>query len=178
MVYITLVGLEARLGFQAEPKLSHQCELAAAQIRNSKPALKIRAEPCSHWRLSSGFSELGPEPRQCEMPQRRRQIKSKFWYRHRPQKKIWLRKFIQSMSNDGVFKSTIQEFWFPFFICRCLSSEIFSCSHTQGSASDCIFVSFLSARYLALTELKKKHPMVEQGALLSKLVAYSSPQGC
>ena len=37
----------------------------------------------------------------------------------RPQKKIRSRKFIRSMSNDGVLKSTIREFWFylptPFY---------------------------------------------------------------
>ncbi len=42
----TLARLGARLRFQAEPELSHKCEHPAAQIRNSKPALKIFwAEP-------------------------------------------------------------------------------------------------------------------------------------
>ena len=74
MGYFTLVAqLGARLGFRAEPELSYKCEHPAARIRNSKPALKIRAEPCSHWRLSSGSAQVQlrifwAEPSQCEMP--------------------------------------------------------------------------------------------------------------
>ena len=57
MGYFTLARLGARLGFQSEPEPSHQCEHPAARIRNSKPALEIWAEPCSHWRLSSGSAQ-------------------------------------------------------------------------------------------------------------------------
>ncbi len=35
-------------GISHWPELSHKCEHPAARIRNSKPPLKIRAEPCSH----------------------------------------------------------------------------------------------------------------------------------
>jgi len=44
----------------------------------------------------------------------------------------------------------------------------------QGSASDCVLVSLLSARHAAMKKLKAQHPMVEEGVLLSKLVAYRS----
>ncbi len=81
MGYFTLARLGTRLGFQAKPKLSHNCEHPTAPIRYSKPALKIGAlftlcpnfvhiEGLAQARLSlsSGCSELNPEPSQCEMP--------------------------------------------------------------------------------------------------------------
>ncbi len=43
-----------------------------------------------------------------------------------------------------------------------------------GSASECILVSLLSARTNMLGLLKAKHPFVEDGILLSKLVMYTS----
>ena len=52
-----MARLGAWLGFQAEPELSHQCEHPEPRIRNFEPALKIRAEPCWHWRLSSGSAQ-------------------------------------------------------------------------------------------------------------------------
>ncbi len=39
--HFTLAQLGARLGFRAEPELSHKCEHPAARIRNVKPTLKI-----------------------------------------------------------------------------------------------------------------------------------------
>lgn len=43
-----------------------------------------------------------------------------------------------------------------------------------GSASECLLVSLLSARTNMLGLLKAKHPFVEDGVLLSKLVMYTS----
>ena len=43
-----------------------------------------------------------------------------------------------------------------------------------GSASECLLVSLLSARTNILGVLKAKHPFVEDGVLLSKLVMYTS----
>lgn len=46
----------------------------------------------------------------------------------------------------------------------------------QTSASECILVSMLAARAQALKRLKQQHPFVEEGLLLSKLMAYCSKQ--
>lgn len=42
----------------------------------------------------------------------------------------------------------------------------------QSSGSECILTAMLTARDKAIKHLKKKHPFVEDGILLSKLVAY------
>ncbi|ELU11164.1 hypothetical protein CAPTEDRAFT_119245 [Capitella teleta] len=44
----------------------------------------------------------------------------------------------------------------------------------QGSASECVLVCLMAARHAAITELKNKFPFVEEGVLLSRLVAYCS----
>ena len=44
----------------------------------------------------------------------------------------------------------------------------------QGSASECVLVMLLAARHKAMKDLKKQLPYIEDGVLLSKLVAYSS----
>jgi len=44
----------------------------------------------------------------------------------------------------------------------------------QGSASECVLISMLVARHAALNELKLNSPNVEEGILLSRLVAYCS----
>lgn len=46
----------------------------------------------------------------------------------------------------------------------------------QGSASDCVLVCLLAARYAAIKALRLKHPFVEDGVLLSKLMAYCSKE--
>jgi len=46
-----------------------------------------------------------------------------------------------------------------------------------GSASECLLVALLSARGDILRRLKAKHPFVEDGILLSKLVMYTSKLG-
>ena len=46
----------------------------------------------------------------------------------------------------------------------------------QGSASDCVLVSLLAARYDAIRRLKSKHPDQEDGLLLCKLMAYCSKE--
>ncbi|OQV18280.1 Tyrosine decarboxylase [Hypsibius exemplaris] len=46
----------------------------------------------------------------------------------------------------------------------------------QGSASECILVSLLAARQATIRELKRQHPFVEEGVLLSKLMAYCSKE--
>ncbi|XP_022162186.1 tyrosine decarboxylase [Myzus persicae] len=46
----------------------------------------------------------------------------------------------------------------------------------QSSASECIFVCMLAARAQAIKRLRKLHPFVEEGVLLSKLMAYCSKE--
>ncbi|XP_030761588.1 aromatic-L-amino-acid decarboxylase [Sitophilus oryzae] len=46
----------------------------------------------------------------------------------------------------------------------------------QTSASECVLVSMLAARAQALKRLKQQHPFVEEGLLLSKLMAYCSKE--
>lgn len=46
----------------------------------------------------------------------------------------------------------------------------------QGSASDCVLVCLLAARFSAIKALKKKYPFEEDGVLLSKLMAYCSKE--
>ncbi|XP_037075269.1 tyrosine decarboxylase-like isoform X2 [Pollicipes pollicipes] len=46
----------------------------------------------------------------------------------------------------------------------------------QTSASECVLVSLLAARAQAIRQLKKQHPAVEEGVLLSKLMAYCSKE--
>ncbi|MFH4977550.1 hypothetical protein AB6A40_004259 [Gnathostoma spinigerum] len=46
----------------------------------------------------------------------------------------------------------------------------------QGSASDCNYVALLAARFEMLRILKQRFPFVEEGILLSKLVAYCSKE--
>jgi len=46
----------------------------------------------------------------------------------------------------------------------------------KGSASECILVSLLAARFATIKELKRRYPFVEDGILLSKLVAYCSKE--
>ncbi len=57
MGHFTLAQLGARLGFWAEPEVSHECEHPAARIRKSKPTLKIWAKLCSHWKLRSSSAQ-------------------------------------------------------------------------------------------------------------------------
>ncbi|KAF2894094.1 hypothetical protein ILUMI_12083, partial [Ignelater luminosus] len=44
------------------------------------------------------------------------------------------------------------------------------------SASECVLVTMLAARAQALKRLKQQHPFVEEGVLLSKLMAYCSKE--
>lgn len=44
----------------------------------------------------------------------------------------------------------------------------------QGSASECTLVTMLAARTTALRRYKEKYPDIEDGVLLTKLVAYCS----
>ncbi|PIO73367.1 pyridoxal-dependent decarboxylase domain protein, partial [Teladorsagia circumcincta] len=46
----------------------------------------------------------------------------------------------------------------------------------QGSASECNFVSLLAARFEVMKELRQRFPFVEEGLLLSKLIAYCSKE--
>ncbi|XP_014241492.1 tyrosine decarboxylase isoform X2 [Cimex lectularius] len=46
----------------------------------------------------------------------------------------------------------------------------------QTSASECVLVSMLAARAQAIKKLKQQHPFVEEGMLLSKLMAYCSKE--
>lgn len=46
----------------------------------------------------------------------------------------------------------------------------------QTSASECVLVSLLAARYSTIKALKQQQPFVEEGALLSKLMAYCSKE--
>ncbi|KAB7496953.1 Tyrosine decarboxylase [Armadillidium nasatum] len=49
-------------------------------------------------------------------------------------------------------------------------------SKFHGSASECVFVTLLAARAHKIRELKKQHPFVEEGVLMSKLMAYCSKE--
>lgn len=57
-----------------------------------------------------------------------------------------------------------------------LWSEICIYFTQQTSASECILVTMLAARAQAIRILKQKHPFVEEGHLLSKLMAYCSKE--
>ncbi|CAJ0606705.1 unnamed protein product [Cylicocyclus nassatus] len=46
----------------------------------------------------------------------------------------------------------------------------------QGSASECNLVSVLAARFEVMKELRQRFPFVEEGLLLSKLIAYCSKE--
>ncbi|CAB3403995.1 unnamed protein product [Caenorhabditis bovis] len=46
----------------------------------------------------------------------------------------------------------------------------------QSSASECNFVSLLAARFEVMKELRQRFPFVEEGLLLSKLIAYCSKE--
>lgn len=46
----------------------------------------------------------------------------------------------------------------------------------QTSASECVLVTMLAARAQAIKQLKQQHPFVEEGHLLSKLMAYCSKE--
>ncbi|XP_044734644.1 aromatic-L-amino-acid decarboxylase-like [Chrysoperla carnea] len=46
----------------------------------------------------------------------------------------------------------------------------------QTSASECVLVTMLAARAQAIKRLKQQHPFVEEGLLLSKLMAYCSKE--
>jgi aromatic-L-amino-acid decarboxylase len=46
----------------------------------------------------------------------------------------------------------------------------------QTSASECVLVTMLAARAQAIKRQKQKHPFVEEGVLLSKLMAYCSKE--
>jgi len=46
----------------------------------------------------------------------------------------------------------------------------------QSSASECVLVSLLAARAQKVKELKTVHPFVDEGVLLSKLIAYCSKE--
>ena len=60
-----------------------------------------------------------------------------------------------------------------YFQCVCLN-RCKSYTPFQGSASECVLVMLLAARHKAMKDLKKQLPYIEDGVLLSKLVAYSS----
>lgn len=46
----------------------------------------------------------------------------------------------------------------------------------QGSASDCTFIALLAARFEIMQELHNHFPFVEEGVLVSKLIAYCSTE--
>lgn len=46
----------------------------------------------------------------------------------------------------------------------------------KSSASECVLVSLLAARAQKVKELKTVHPFVDEGVLLSKLIAYCSKE--
>ncbi|KAI1283058.1 Tyrosine decarboxylase [Halotydeus destructor] len=63
-----------------------------------------------------------------------------------------------------------------FDIISYLMQRWMGCLITQGSASECVLVCLLAARYAAIKALKLRHPLVEDGVLLSKLMAYCSKE--
>ncbi|KAG9510440.1 Tyrosine decarboxylase [Fragariocoptes setiger] len=46
----------------------------------------------------------------------------------------------------------------------------------QGSASECVLVNMLAARYAAIERLRKKYPNTPDGTLLTKLIGYCSKE--
>ncbi|EEC03137.1 aromatic amino acid decarboxylase, putative, partial [Ixodes scapularis] len=46
----------------------------------------------------------------------------------------------------------------------------------QSSASECVLVTLLAARYTTIKKLKQEQPFVDEGVLLSKLMAYCSKE--
>ena len=46
----------------------------------------------------------------------------------------------------------------------------------QSSASECNFVALLAARFEVMKQLRQRFPFVEEGLLLSKLIAYCSKE--
>lgn len=55
-------------------------------------------------------------------------------------------------------------------------SNAISAIFRQTSASECVLVTMLAARAQAIKVLKQSHPFVEEGHLLSKLMAYCSKE--
>jgi len=51
-----------------------------------------------------------------------------------------------------------------------------TCNALQTSASECVLVTMLAARAQAIRKQKQQHPFVEEGVLLSKLMAYCSKE--
>ncbi|KAG8196572.1 hypothetical protein JTE90_003585 [Oedothorax gibbosus] len=58
----------------------------------------------------------------------------------------------------------------------CLSDKSKGGGVIQGSASDCVLVNLLAARHCAVKALKQEKPFVEEGTLLSSLMAYCSKE--
>lgn len=56
------------------------------------------------------------------------------------------------------------------------SHDLKNFSFIQTSASECVLVTMLAARAQAIKNLKQQHPFVEEGHLLSKLMAYCSKE--
>jgi hypothetical protein len=71
--------------------------------------------------------------------------------------------FTEGGSGGGVIQVVV------YFLCK-LSS------HMQGSASECVLVALLAARAESLKQMKQKFPFVEEGVLLSRLIAYCSKE--
>nr|CAD7457811.1 unnamed protein product [Timema tahoe] len=65
---------------------------------------------------------------------------------------------------------------YPSIIADMLSDAIGSIAFSWGSASECILVSMLAARYQAVKHLKRNNPMAEDSSFLPKLVAYCSTE--
>lgn len=57
-----------------------------------------------------------------------------------------------------------------------INSVLVLASLGQTSASECVLVTMLAARAQAIKYLKQQHPFVEEGHLLSKLMAYCSKE--
>lgn len=59
---------------------------------------------------------------------------------------------------------------------RIFSQKYYNIFLLQTSASECVLVTMLAARAQAIKRLKQQHPFVEEGVLLSKLMAYCSKE--
>lgn len=58
----------------------------------------------------------------------------------------------------------------------CMSEHSKGGGVIQSSASECILNNMLAARYATLKQLQQEQPFVEEGVLLSKLIAYCSKE--
>lgn len=81
---------------------------------------------------------------------------------------------IPNGKGGGVLQ--VNNIFYTKFIFVYLVLKVYNIIIFKGSASECIFVCMLAARAQAIKRLRKLHPFIEEGVLLSKLMAYCSKE--